>query len=62
VVGKPFSTEKYGIGLAKNDSALRGKIDDILEAAEKDGTWQKIYDATLGKSGAKASPPALERY
>jgi glutamate transport system substrate-binding protein len=62
VVGKPFSTEKYGVGLAKNDSVLRNKIDDILEAAEKDGTWQKIYDATLGKSGTKASPPALERY
>jgi len=62
VVGKPFSEEKYGIGLNKDDSALRGKVNDIIEAAEKDGEWQKIYDATLGKSGSKATPPALERY
>jgi glutamate transport system substrate-binding protein len=62
VVGQTFSQEPYGIGLSKDDAALRGKINDLLQAAETDGTWQKIYDATLGKSGASASPPALQRY
>lgn len=62
VVGKPFSEEKYGVGLNKDDSALRGKINDIIEAAEKDGEWQSIYDATLGKSGSTATAPAVERY
>ncbi|MEA2703780.1 MAG: glutamate transport system substrate-binding protein [Actinomycetota bacterium] len=62
VVGKPFSEEKYGIGLPHDDAALRNKIDDILAASYADGTWQKIYDGTLGKSGAPASPPPLERY
>lgn len=62
VVGKPFSEEKYGVGLNKDDKALRDAINDILEASFKDGSWQKIYDATLGKSGSKASPPPLERY
>jgi glutamate transport system substrate-binding protein len=62
VVGKPFSTEKYGIGLPKDDKALRDKVNDVIAAAESDGTWKKIYDATLGKSGSPAEPPALERY
>jgi glutamate transport system substrate-binding protein len=62
VVGQPFSSEPYGIGLNHDDSALRGKINDILQAAYNDGTWQKIYDNTLGKSGSPASPPALQRY
>lgn len=62
VVGQPFSTEKYGIGLNLNDSVLRGKINDILAESFTDGQWQQIYDATLGKSGSPASPPALERY
>lgn len=62
VVGKPFSTEKYGIGLPRDDKALRDKVNDILQAAFTDGTWQKIYDGTLGKSGSPASPPPLERY
>ena len=62
VVGETFSTEPYGIGLNKDDSALRNKINDILEAAAADGTWKQIYDATLGKSGSPADPPPLQRY
>ncbi len=62
VVGKVFSEEKYGIGLPKDDKAMRDAVSDILEAAAKDGTWQKIYDGTLGRSGSTATPPALERY
>jgi glutamate transport system substrate-binding protein len=62
VVGDNFSTEPYGIGLKKDDSALRNKINDILQAAETDGTWKKIYDSTLGKSGSPADPPPLQRY
>jgi glutamate transport system substrate-binding protein len=62
LVGEPFSEEPYGIGLNKDDTALRNKINDILQAAESDGTWQKIYDNTLGLSGNKASPPELQRY
>jgi glutamate transport system substrate-binding protein len=62
VVGEPFSTEPYGIGLNHDDTALRNKINDILQASYDDGTWQKIYDNTLGLSGAKASPPQLQRY
>lgn len=62
VVGKTFSTEKYGVGLAKDDKALRDKINDILAASITDGDWQKIYDASLGKSGAEGKAPELERY
>jgi len=62
VVGKPFSVEKYGIGLALADKPLRDMMNDILTASFTDGTWQKIYDGTLGKSGSPASPPPLERY
>jgi glutamate transport system substrate-binding protein len=62
VVGKPFSTEKYGIGLPHDDKALRTYVDDLLEKSFSDGTWQKIYDGTLGKSGSSAQPPKLERY
>ena len=62
VVGKPFSEEKYGVGMNKDDKALRDAVNSILEAAAKDGTWQKIYGETLGKSGSTATPPPLEKY
>ena len=62
VVGKPFSTEKYGIGLPLADKALRDKVNAGLETSFTDGTWKSLYDETLGKSGAAATPPPLEKY
>ena len=62
VVGQTFSTEPYGVGLNHDDAALRNKVNDVLQAAETDGTWKKIYDGTLGKSGSPATPPPLEKY
>ena len=63
VVGKPFSTEKYGIGLKKEDTAFRGFLNTTLEKAFTGGAWKKAYDASLGKSGSAApNPPSLEKY
>ena len=62
VVGETFSTEKYGVGVAKDDTAFREKVNEILEAAVADGEWKTIYDNTLGKSGSTATAPPLERY
>ncbi|MFD3437910.1 glutamate ABC transporter substrate-binding protein [Streptomyces sp. NPDC058685] len=63
VVGKPFSEEPYGIGVPRNDNALRFAIDDALAANEKNGNWQKAYAATLGLSGVPApKPPPIDRY
>jgi glutamate transport system substrate-binding protein len=62
LVGKPFSVEKYGIGLPLEDKPFRDAMDDLLAKAATDGTWTKLYDATLGKSGVKATPPAPEKY
>jgi len=62
VVGEKFSSEPYGIGVPKGDTALRNKINDLLQASIDDGTWKTIYDGTLGKSGTQTEPPAIERY
>ncbi|WP_328326188.1 glutamate ABC transporter substrate-binding protein [Kribbella sp. NBC_00382] len=62
VVGKPFSTEKYGIGVPLADKALREKINAGLETAGTDGTWKSIYDETLGKSGSAGTQPPVEKY
>jgi glutamate transport system substrate-binding protein len=61
VVGKTFSTEPYGIGLPKADMALKTKVTEILQTALDDGTWQSIYDNTLGKSGSPATKPTLDK-
>ncbi|MFJ9828581.1 glutamate ABC transporter substrate-binding protein [Streptomyces sp. NPDC101160] len=63
VVGKPFTEEPYGVGMNKEDKVLRDEVNRILESHEKDGTYKRIYDATLGLSGsAYTAPPAVIRY
>ncbi|MGW7196726.1 glutamate ABC transporter substrate-binding protein [Streptomyces chryseus] len=63
VLGKPFTKEPYGIGMNKDDKALRDAVSDALEAHIKNGDYKKAYDATLGLSGSEfTEPPALERY
>ncbi|HET8657536.1 MAG TPA: glutamate ABC transporter substrate-binding protein, partial [Micromonosporaceae bacterium] len=58
VIGKPFSSEPYGIGLKKDDKAGCNKINEILKAAVTDGSYKAAWDATLGKSGTPA--PTLD--
>jgi His/Glu/Gln/Arg/opine family amino acid ABC transporter permease subunit len=57
IIGKPFSTERYGIGLRKGDSELRQKINDALVKMQRDGDWKAAFDKNLGPAGITAPPP-----
>jgi len=61
VVGQPFTTESYGIGLKHGDSKFKSFINDWLVKIQKNGDWAKVWKATLG-SAVKSStptPPAI---
>jgi glutamate transport system substrate-binding protein len=63
IVGKPFSEERLGIGLKKDDAELRTKINDALEKMEKDGAWRAAFEKNLGPAGITApEPPRIDRY
>jgi glutamate transport system substrate-binding protein len=63
VVGKTFSTEKYGIGMKKDDTAGRKAVNDALEKMFSDGSWTKALQASVGSSGfTLPQAPQLERY
>ena len=64
LVGKPFTEEPYGIGLAKGDNDFRTFVNDVLEESFEDGDWADAWDATAGSiTGTKApQPPAVNRY
>ncbi len=63
LVGKPFTSEPYGIGLKKGDQAFRDFINDTLEKAFTDGRWAKAWESTAGKlAGATPEPPTVDRY
>ncbi|MFT4108786.1 glutamate ABC transporter substrate-binding protein [Propionicimonas sp.] len=61
VVGKPFSTERYGVGIKQGDTKLCTAVNTALEKMVSDGSWQKALDATVGPSGftpdASTNPP-----
>ncbi|KQR62474.1 glutamate ABC transporter substrate-binding protein [Frigoribacterium sp. Leaf172] len=62
VVGAPFTEEPYGIGLALDDTDFRMFINDTLEEAEDDGTWDELWEATAGAVLETPEPPAIDRY
>jgi len=62
IVGKPFSEERYGIGLKKGDTDLRTKINDAITKMEQDGSWKAAFDKNLGPAGIPApTPPPLDK-
>ncbi|HWD71392.1 MAG TPA: transporter substrate-binding domain-containing protein [Actinomycetota bacterium] len=63
VVGNPFTTEPYGIGIKKGDDAFRSFINDRLEASYRDGSWAAAFNRTVGTAGVTApTPPPVDRY
>jgi len=53
VVGKTFSTERYGVGLKKGDTETCTKVNDALKKMVDSGEWQKAFDKNLGTAGLK---------
>ena len=61
VVGAAFSEERYGVGFSKGDAAFCSFLNDTLNGAFADGSWQKAYEDTLGKGGAETpAKPTLD--
>ena len=62
IVGKPFSEERYGIGLKKGDTELRTKINDAITKMEADGAWKAAFEKNLGPAGiATPTPPTVDK-
>ncbi|WP_019871279.1 glutamate ABC transporter substrate-binding protein [Salinispora oceanensis] len=63
LAGENFTKEPYGIGVKKEDTEFRDFINDILEKAYADGSWQQAWDDTAGTFGAElGTPPTIDRY
>jgi glutamate transport system substrate-binding protein len=62
VVGKPFTEEPYGIGLALDDTEFRNFINDVLEESYEDGSYEEAWNKTAGTVLDYVEPPAVDRY
>lgn len=62
IVGEPFSEERYGIGVKKDDTELRTKINDAITKMATDGAWKEAFDKNLGPAGITApEPPTVDK-
>lgn len=58
VVGKGFTDEYYGVGVAKGDDDMVAKVNAALQQYIADGSWRAALDQTVGPSGYSIpSPP-----
>jgi glutamate transport system substrate-binding protein len=63
MVGTKFTTEPYGIGVKKGDTAFRTFINDTLEKIARDGRYAKAWTDTAGKFDPTVPEmPAVNRY
>jgi glutamate transport system substrate-binding protein len=58
VVGEPFSEERYGVGLAKGDTALQEFINTMF--TDNPEIWQAIFDKNLGPAGVEGEQPVVD--
>lgn len=61
VVGQPFTQEPYGIGVPLADPTAKKFVNDWLTKIYADGTWAKLWKATIGTivKGDAPTPPML---
>ncbi|MFJ8749452.1 glutamate ABC transporter substrate-binding protein [Streptomyces sp. NPDC102441] len=61
VLASTFSEEPYGIGLPIDKPDFKKFVNDWLRGIEADGTWAKVWKATLGTHvpGEAPAPPKI---
>lgn len=63
LAGEPFTEERYGIGLHKEDLELRSQVNDAIEEMIASGAWHAAFERNLGPAGLTApTPPEVDRY
>lgn len=58
IAGEPFSEERYGVGLAKGDTAFQEFVNTLF--TDGGATWQAIFEKNLGASGVEGKQPAVD--
>ncbi|MGW4640384.1 glutamate ABC transporter substrate-binding protein [Sphaerisporangium sp. NPDC004334] len=61
VVGEPFTTDPYGIGLKHGDDQMKKFVNDWLKKIQDAGLWQEAWKKSIGTvvQGEPPAPPAI---
>lgn len=62
LAGLTLSDERYGVGVAKDDTELRDDINAAIEKMIEDGSWETYVEKNFGPAGyqAEAAPEVTE--
>lgn len=61
ILGNPFHTEPYGVGVAKGENKLRILTNEALQESYDNGSWGTAFEQTVGTVGAATPfPPFLD--
>jgi glutamate transport system substrate-binding protein len=61
IIGSPFTSDPYGIGLKHGDDQFKKFVNDWLLKIQGDGLWQKTWKNSLGTvvQGEAPTPPQI---
>jgi glutamate transport system substrate-binding protein len=57
LVGKQFTTERYGVGLAKSDAKGRAVVNAAINKMISSGEWARSLQRNIGQSGIEIPAP-----
>jgi glutamate transport system substrate-binding protein len=57
LVGKPFSKERYGIGVPKGDTESQAEVNKAIEKMISSGEWKRALERNVGPSGYEIPAP-----
>ncbi|MFT7836217.1 glutamate ABC transporter substrate-binding protein [Saccharothrix sp. BKS2] len=57
VVGQAFTTERYGVGLAKDDLEGRSAVNAAIERMVESGEWRAALERNIGQSELELPEP-----
>ncbi|RZQ60333.1 glutamate ABC transporter substrate-binding protein [Amycolatopsis suaedae] len=61
IVGQPFTSDPYGIGIRRGDDAFKRFVNTWLQKIEQAGIWEQAWRDSLGTvvAGQPPSPPVI---
>ena len=60
LVGDPLTTEPYGAGIKKGDTAFQEFVNQVLADYKEDGSWATAYEKWVGQyTGVEQEPPTM---
>ena len=60
MVGKPLTTEPYGVGIKEGDKEFKRFVDSVVQKYKQDGRWARSYQKWVGRpTGVDQDPPTI---